>query len=120
MNNLKLMVIDLFGTDQQMRTLEKEIKVKTAQYYKHIQKNTENAYSDKEVMDIYQIHTELLELKDRQENMQNKIGEIKNDLKKFVLPLNGGSWIHETEEEDQPVWEFWLEEDELKFARLKG
>jgi hypothetical protein len=119
MNNLKSLVAELFENDLQMRILEKEVKIKTAQYYQQIQKNSEGMYTDSEILTIYSIHVSLQEIKEKQEGMQKNIESIKSELAKFIVPLNGGRWIHETDDSGNSLWEFWLEEEELKFARLK-
>ncbi|ULQ54662.1 hypothetical protein [Flavihumibacter fluvii] len=120
MQNLKTLVNELFEQDQLTNALAKDIKTKTAQYNHLLLKNTEKVYSDAEVIAINTVHEELLQLRARQEAIAATSNGIKYQLKSFIIPLNGGRWLHETEEILEPNWEFWLEDDELKYARMNG
>ena len=120
MSELKKMVRELFDQDQQMHTLEKEIKTKRAQYYHLIQKNSEKVYSDEEVTAINKAFDELGKLEDQKSMFRDRFNELKNFLLKLLSPLNGGRWVHETEDPINPRWEFWVENEELKYARLNG
>jgi hypothetical protein len=120
MSNLKTMVTDLFEQDQQVRTIEKEIKMKTAQYNHLLMKNPDKVYTDAEMLAINVLHEELCLLRAEQDAILNNSNELKNQLKSFILPLNGGRWLHATDDIMHPNWEFWLEDDELKYAKLNG
>lgn len=120
MKNLKSIVNELFEQDQLFSTVAKEIKTKTAQFNHLLLKNSEKVYSDAELIAINTLHEELVLLKNKQEQILEISTGIKEQLKSFVEPLNGGRWLHETEEILAPNWEFWLEDDELKYARMNG
>jgi hypothetical protein len=120
MQNLKTLVSQLFEQDQLSNALAKDIKTKTAQYNHLLLKNAEKVYSDAEVIAIKTVHEELLQLRAKQEAIAATGNDIKYQLKSFIIPLNGGRWLHETEEILEPNWEFWLEDDELKYARMNG
>lgn len=120
MSELKNKVNELFARDQQLNALEKDIKAKNAHYHHLILKNTEKTYSDEEVIAINTVYEELATLEDQRSAFKSGIAEIKNFLKNKLAPLSGGRWIHTTEDPIHPRWEFWVEEDELKFARLNG
>lgn len=120
MHNLKSMVTELFEQDQLMNGLVKEIKTKTAQYNHLLLNNTEKLYSDQELIAINTHFHELQELKKKQAAISENSQQIREQLKSFILPLNGGRWIHATEDLMHPNWEFWLEEDELKYAKMNG
>ena len=120
MQNLKTLVSDLFEQDQQFSAIAKDLKIKTAQYNHLLLKNSDKVYSDAEILAINALHIEIQQLKIKQQELVKISNDIKEQLKSFVLPLNGGRWLHETEEILQPNWEFWLEEDELKYAKMNG
>lgn len=120
MINLKSLVSKLFEQDQLINGLAKEIKTKTAQYNHLLLNNTEKVYSDQELIAINTLFQELQDLKKKQEGIAAVSNQIKEQLKSFILPLNGGRWIHTTEDIMHPKWEFWLEEDELKYAKMNG
>jgi len=120
MSDLKTMVRELFEKDQQMNSLEKEIKTKRAHYHHLILKNSDKVYSDNEVSAINKAFEELGKLEDQKSVFKERFGEIKNLLLKILSPLNGGRWVHETEDPINPRWEFWVEDEELKYARLNG
>ena len=52
--------------------------------------------------------------------LKEKLQKIKSFFISLVAPLNGGRWVHETEDFLHPKLEFWMEDDELKYARLNG
>jgi ribosomal protein L11 methylase PrmA len=120
MTSLKTMVQQLFEHDRQMRAFEKEIKVKRGHYNHLLLKNAEKVYSDNEVVAINKAYTELVSLESQREDFNNKFSEIKQFIKAQLAPLAGGKWLHETDDVLHPLWEFWVEEEELKFARLNG
>ncbi|KIC95674.1 hypothetical protein [Flavihumibacter solisilvae] len=120
MHDLKKLVKELFEQESLVRSLDKEIKNTRAQYHHLILKNSEKIYSDQEMINIYSIHEKLVELESRQEAFNNRTIEIKSFLCSLVKPLNGGRWIHETDDFMHPKLEFWIEDDELKYARLNG
>jgi len=120
MQNLKLLVTELIEQDQRLSALAKDIKTKTAQFNHLLLRNAEKVYSDAELIAINSLNNELVGLKTQQENILAESCTIKEQLKSFVQPLNGGRWLHETEEILQPNWEFWLEDDELKYAKMNG
>lgn len=120
MQELKSLVNQLFEQDQHLRALEKELKTKTAQYNHLLMKNIEKAYSDAEVLTINSIFTELQALQQRQQELQANCNHVKDQLKQIILPLNGGRWIHTTDDIMHPNWEFWLEGEELQYAKLNG
>jgi hypothetical protein len=120
MNDLKKMVKELFEQESLVRSLDKEIKNTRAHYHHLILKNSEKIYSDEEMIDIYSIHEKLVELEGRQTAFNNRTIEIKDFLRSLVLPLNGGRWLHETDDFMHPKLEFWIEDDELMYARLNG
>ena len=120
MNELKKIASELFEHDKQMRALEKEIKVKRA-YYRHlIFQNAEKVYSDEEVVAINKAYEDLTQLEIQRSSFHNKFDEIKNFIKSQLAPLEGGKWVHITDELMHPKWEFWVEDEELKYARLNG
>lgn len=114
------MVRELFEHDKQMREIEKEIKVKRAYYHHLILKNAEKVYSDEEVIAINKAHEELTQIESQRSTFNNKFDEIRTFIKSQLAPLDGGKWVHITDELMHPKWEFWVEEDELKYARLNG
>lgn len=114
------MVNQLFEQDQLLRVLEKEVKTKTAQYNHLLMKNAEKAYSDAEVQTIHTIYTELQALLQRQQDLQSNCTCLKDQLKEILQPLNGGRWIHTTDDIIHPHWEFWLEGEVLQYAKLNG
>ncbi|WP_157473847.1 hypothetical protein [Flavihumibacter petaseus] len=118
--DLKSMVSQLFGQEQEARALDKEIKTKKAHYHHLILKNSEKLFSDAEMIAINTVHREWQELKDRQAGLFAKADHIREILKSLVQSLDGGRWIHSTDDFLHPHWEFWLEDDELKFAQLNG
>jgi hypothetical protein len=120
MSQLKQSVIELFEQDQQLIALEKEIKVKNAQYHHLILKNTEKIYSDDEVMAINAAYEDLARLEAQRSVFRGRIGDIKNFLKSRLAPLAGGRWVHETADPIHPRWEFWVEDEDLKYGRLNG
>lgn len=120
MSELKIKVNELFAQDQQLNALEKDIKVKNAQYHHLILKNTEKIYSDEEVISINKAHDELTRLENQRSAFRDKANEIKAFLISKLAPLGGGHWVHETEDPIHPRWEFWVEDEELKYARLNG
>jgi hypothetical protein len=120
MNELKDNVRELFDQDQKLIALEKEIKAKNAHYHHLLLKNSEKTYSDEEVLAINGIYEELTKLESLRSSFRSKIDEIKSYLKQKLAPLAGGRWVHATSDPIHPHWEFWVEEDELKYARLNG
>jgi hypothetical protein len=52
--------------------------------------------------------------------LQSNCTFLKDQLKEILLPLNGGRWIHTTDDIMHPHWEFWLEGEELQYAKLNG
>jgi len=120
MNHLKQMVTELFEQDQQINAIDKEIKVATAQYHHLVLKNPEKVYSDHEVMAIRGISEKIEHLKLKKSSSYQRANEIKSFFISLVAPLNGGRWVHETEDFLHPRLEFWMEDDELKYARLNG
>lgn len=120
MSDLKQMVRELFEKDQQMNSIEKEIKTKRAHYHHLILKNSEKVYSDAEVTAISKAFEELGKLEEQKSVFKDRFTDIKNILLKLLSPLNGGRWVHETEDPINPRWEFWVEDEELKYARLNG
>ena len=120
MSELKVKVNELFLQDQQLNALEKDIKVKNAHYHHLLLKNSEKIYSDEEVIAVNKIFEELSGLESQRANFRSAIKEIKDYLKSKLSPLGGGRWVHLTEDPIHPRWEFWVEDDELKFARLNG
>lgn len=120
MSALKEKVSKLFAQDQQLNALEKDIKVKNAHYNHLLLKNSEKTYSDDEVIAINEVYEELSELESQRAGYRSAINEIKDYLKNRLSPLGRGRWVHHTEDPIHPRWEFWVEDDELKFARLNG
>lgn len=120
MSELKTQVIQLFEKDKELNALEKEIKVKNAHYHHLILKNTEKVYNDAEVIAINNTFEELSALENRKHQFKTHINQIKDFLKSRLAPLAGGRWVHETDDPIHPRWEFWVEDDELKFARMNG
>ncbi|HEY0679874.1 MAG TPA: hypothetical protein VGD17_16435 [Chitinophagaceae bacterium] len=120
MNELKKMVSELFEHDKQMHALEKEIKVKRGYYHHLILRNSDKVYSDEEVVAINKAYEDLLQMESQRAGFRNKFDEIKNYIKKQLAPLDGGKWVHITDELMHPKWEFWVEDEELKYARLNG
>ena len=120
MSDLKTRVIELFEKDKELNALKKEIKVKNAPYHHLILQNTEKVYNDAEVVAINNTFEELNALEDKRTQFKTNINLIKDFLKSRLAPLAGGRWVHETEDPIHPRWEFWVEDDELKFARMNG
>ena len=120
MSELKASVVELFDQDQRLIALEKDIKVKNAHYHHLILKNSEKTYSDAEVVAINNAYDELGKLEQQRTIFRTKINEIKSFLKSKLAPLAGGRWVHETSDPIHPRWEFWVEDEELKYARLNG
>ena len=120
MSELKTKVNELFAQDQQLNALEKDIKVKNAHYHHLILKNSEKVFSDEEVITINTVFEELTHLESQRSAFRSKMNEIKDFLKRKLAPLAGGRWVHETTDPIHPRWEFWVEDEELKFARLNG
>lgn len=120
MNDLKKMVKELFEQESLARSLDKDIKNTRAHYHHLILKNSDKIYSDEEMMNIYSIHQKLVELENQQAGFNSRTIEIKAFLRSLVQPLNGGRWIHETDDFVHPKLEFWIEDDELMYARLNG
>jgi hypothetical protein len=120
MQNLKSLVHELFEQDKQLNALSKDLKTKTARYNHLLLNNPEKLYSDSELMAINTLHLELNEIRRQQQTILNISHNIKEQLKTFVQPLNGGRWVHETDDQLHPKWEFWLEEDDLKYAQMNG
>jgi chromosome segregation ATPase len=120
MSDLKQMVRELFEKDRQMNSIEKEIKTKRAHYHHLILKNSEKVYSDVEVAAINMAFEELNKLEEQKSVFKDRFSDIKNMMLKLLNPLNGGRWVHETEDPINPRWEFWVEDEELKYARLNG
>jgi len=120
MSELRSSVTELFDQDQRMIALEKDIKVKNAHYHHLILKNSEKTYSDAEVIAINNAYDELGKLEQQRMVFRTKINEIKGFLKTKLAPLAGGRWVHETSDPIHPRWEFWVEDEELKYARLNG
>ena len=120
MSELKTYVIELFQQDQLMIALEKDIKVKNAHYHHLILKNSEKIYTDAEVIAINNAYDELGKLDQQRSVFRAKVNELKAFLKARLAPLAGGRWVHETSDPIHPRWEFWVEDEELKYARLNG
>lgn len=120
MNQLKQMVTELFEQDQQINAIDKEIKVATAQYHHLVLRNPDKVYSDAEVMAIRGISEKIEQMQLKKAGIIQRANEIKSFFISLVAPLNGGRWVHETEDFLHPKLEFWMEEDELKYARLNG
>ncbi len=114
------MVTELFEQDQQIRAIEKEIKSVNAQYHHLVLKNSAKVYSDAEVLAIRNISEKLEQLQLRKKEIDERAGEIKSFFISLVAPLNGGRWVHETDDFPHPKLEFWVEDNELKYARLNG
>lgn len=117
---LKLMVSQLFDQEQSARALDKDIKTKTAHYRHLLLKNSEKLFSDEEMLAIHQLYTEIDRLRKEQADRFSRAEHIREDLKNMVLALDGGRWIHATDDIMHPHWEFWVEDGELKFAQLNG
>lgn len=120
MTSLKTMVNQLFEHDKQMNAFEKEIKVKRGHYHHLLLRNSEKVYSDDEVIAINKAFNDLTSLESQREGFKSKFTEIKEFIKSQLAPLSGGKWVHQTDDLLHPLWEFWVEEDELKYARLNG
>ncbi|MBC7850357.1 MAG: hypothetical protein H7Y31_11505 [Chitinophagaceae bacterium] len=120
MSVLKTKVDELFAQDQQLNALEKEIKVKKAHYHHLLLKNQEKSYTDDEVMMINTVHEEVTALESRRAGFRDQSNSIKQFLLSKLAPLGGGKWVHQTTDPIHPHWEFWVEDDELKYARLNG
>lgn len=120
MTELKNQVRELFEQDRQINSLEKDIKVKNAHYHHLILKNSDRVYSDEEVIAIHKAYEDLKALEGQRSAFHQRIQEIKNYLKSLLAPLSGGRWVHQTDDPIHPCWEFWVEEDELKYARMNG
>ncbi len=120
MTDLKQKVTQLFEQEQKARALDKDIKTKTAQYHHLLLRNSEKMFSDNEVLAINQQFRELAALKEQQQHLFSAADSIRTELKSMVEALDGGRWIHATDDFMHPHWEFWLEEGELKFAQLNG
>lgn len=118
--SLKSMVSQLFEQEQSARALDKDIKTKTAHYRHLLLKNSERLFSDDEMLAIHQMNIEVEELKKEQAARFAQAEHIREELKSMVLSLDGGRWIHATEDIMHPHWEFWIEDGELKFAQLNG
>ncbi|MFT4024990.1 MAG: hypothetical protein QM664_14530 [Flavihumibacter sp.] len=117
---LKSMVSQLFEQEQSARALDKDIKTRTAHYRHLLLKNSGKLFSDDEMLAIHQLYTEIAQLKNEQAARFAQAEHIREELKNMVLSLDGGRWIHATEDIMHPHWEFWIEEGELKFAQLNG
>ncbi len=120
MNHLKQMVTELFEQDQQIRAIDKEIKNVNAQYHHLVLKNSEKVYSDSEVLAIRNITEKIEQLQLKKKAIDERANDIKSFFISLVAPLNGGRWVHETEDFLHPKLEFWVEDNELKYARLNG
>lgn len=114
------MVTELFEQDQQINAIDKEIKIAMAQYHHLVLKNSDKVYSDAEVMSIRSISEKIEQLQLKKAQIILRANEIKSFFISLVAPLNGGRWVHETEDFLHPRLEFWMEEDELKYARMNG
>lgn len=117
---LKTMVAQLFEQEQSAQALNKDIKTKTAHYRHLLLKNSEKLFSDDELLAIHQMYTDIQALRAEQSARFSQAQHIRDELKNMVLSLDGGRWIHATDDIMHPHWEFWVEEDELKFAQLNG
>jgi 23S rRNA-/tRNA-specific pseudouridylate synthase len=120
MTELKKIVHELFEHDKQMHAFEKEIKVKRGQYHHLLLKNAEKVYSDDEVVAINKAYNDLVALENQRHVFNTKFNQIRNSIKAQLSPLEGGKWLHQTDDVLHPLWEFWVEDDELKYARLNG
>ncbi|KYP14229.1 hypothetical protein [Flavihumibacter sp. CACIAM 22H1] len=118
--NLKGLVQELFEQDKLAGSLDKEIKQVKARYHQLILRKSDKTYTDSEILAIKKVHDELTELQTRKAAFQVRKTEIKAFLTTLIAPLGGGRWIHETDDFMNPHWEFWLEDEELKYARLKS
>lgn len=118
--DLKALVQELFEQDKLAGSLDKDIKTVKARYHQLILRKSDKTYTDSEILAIKEVHDELKALQDRKAAFQIRKTAIKEFLKDLIAPLGGGRWIHETTDFMNPHWEFWLEEDELKYARLKS
>lgn len=118
--DLKALVQELFEQDKLAGSLDKDIKTIKARYHQLILRKSDKTYTDAEILAIKQVHDELTALQDRKALFQVRKTEIKSFLKDLITPLGGGRWIHETTDFMNPLWEFWLEGEELKYARLKS
>lgn len=118
--DLKQLVQELLGQDKAAGTVDKEIKTAKARYHQLILRNPEKTYSDTELMAIKAVHNELCRLQDQKAGFQQQKAAIKDYLKNLVEALDGGRWVHETDDFMNPCWEFWIEEGELKYTRLKS
>lgn len=114
------MVSQLFELEQQANALNKDIKTKTAHYHHLILKNSEKLFSDEEMIAINSMFNEVNALKSEQAARFEKAASIREQLKKMVISLDGGRWVHATDDIMHPHWEFWVEDDKLKFAQLNG
>lgn len=120
MNHLKQMVTELFEQDQQIRAIDKEIKGANAQYHHLVLKNSAKIYSDDEVLAIRNISEKLEQLQSKKNAIDERTMQIKSFFISLVAPLNGGRWVHETDDFPHPKLEFWIEDNELMYARLNG
>lgn len=120
MSDLKKMVSELFEQEQLANALNKEIKTARAHYHHLILRNSDKLYNDDEMLAIHAMHEKLASLEQQQQAFYVRSNEIKEFLHSLVEPLNGGRWIHETNDFMHPKVEFWIENDELMYARLNG
>jgi hypothetical protein len=118
--DLKSLVQELFEQDRLAGSLDKEIKTVKARYHQLMLRKSDKTYTDSEILAIKLVHDELLALEGRKTAFLQRKTEIKDFIKGLIAPLDGGRWIHETTDFMNPFWEFWLEDGELKYARLKS
>lgn len=110
----------LFEQDRQLNALEKTLKTRNAHYQHLLLKNTERVFVDAEVLQIHSVYHELLTLQNEKKSLQEAQVIVRKEILNWLIPLSGGRWVHETDDPIHPRWEFWVEEEELKFARLNG
>lgn len=120
MNPLQEKVQTLFEIDRQLNALEKALKTKNAHYQHMLLKNSDRIFSDTEVLQIHAVYQELQQLKTEKITLQEENQKVRAELLEWLAPLSGGRWVHETNDPLHPHWEFWVEEEELKFARMNG
>lgn len=118
--DLKVLVQELFEQDKLAGSMDKDIKNVKARYHQLILRNSDKTYTDSEILAIKKVYDELTRLQQRKAAFQVRKAEILTFIKGLVAPLGGGRWIHETDDFMNPHWEFWLEDEELKYARLKS
>jgi hypothetical protein len=118
MENIQTLVASMFEKEQLIHALEKESKVSNAHYHHLVLQNPDRVFSDDEVVMIQKVYSKLQSIKKQQQELQLQILSIKETLKGYVAPLEGGRWKHRTNDPMHPYIEFWLEDEDLCYARL--